>query len=63
MVKADFLEEVAFALGLAERMFSLAAKDTSLSDGAGDRKHLEEGVGAEQRAHRRHLGSWVLCSH
>lgn len=47
MVKAGFLEEVAFALGLAGRMFSLAAKDASLSDGPRDRKHL---------------GSWVLRS-
>lgn len=43
MVKAGFLEAVAFALGLAGRMVSLAAKDASLSDGAGDRKHLGRG--------------------
>lgn len=40
MVKAGFLEEVSFALGLAGEVFSLAGKAVSLSDRAGERKYL-----------------------
>lgn len=46
----NLLEEVAFALGLTGRMFSLAGKDVSLSDGAGEIKRLGAG------------GTWELGS-